>query len=94
MAKSMREIKEIQQEYNQRRFDLGVLEWELEKIPKQIEDVKRQLRTLDHEADEAQRAQVKKEQAKIQTNITKKKETSNGSDGPIKIDQGEPIGEH
>jgi hypothetical protein len=60
-----RSIQEINNAYFQKAAMLGDLEWKMSKFPAQIEALKRDLRAIDNEADEAQKAQAK-EQAKEQ----------------------------
>ncbi len=73
MAKPVRPIPEINKDYNQKVATMGHLHWQLEKIPAQIESLKLELRTLDREADESQKQQIKEEQAKISKSLNKDK---------------------
>jgi len=66
MAKQ-RTTQEIQTEFNQKVFQLGNLQYQLDRIPRQIEDLTRILKSLDSEADAAhlveQKAAANKKQA-------------------------------
>ena len=87
--KITRTVQEINREYNQQAATLGHLQWQLEKIPQQMEDVKRKLRSLDGEADAAANVEIKKEQEKTAKALAASKAKANGAGIPDKIDQGD-----
>jgi hypothetical protein len=67
MAKSLRSITDINQEYFQTAAILGDLVWKVSKFTGeslgagQIDELKRKLRVIDNEMDEVQKAQAKQE---------------------------------
>lgn len=61
-----RSINEINKEYNQKVATLGHLQWQLDKIPSQMDVLKQDLKSLDREADLAQKQQIREEQAKTE----------------------------
>jgi hypothetical protein len=80
MAK-VRKLQEIEKEYQQKLFQLGNLQWQLDKIPRQIEDLQRILKSLDSEDDEAHRVEVKAAQEKTAKTLAEQKaKDANGKD--------------
>lgn len=92
MAK-VRTVQEINRDYNQKVATLGHLQWQLEKIPQQMDDIRRQLRVLDNEADQAAKVEIKAEQEKTAKALAAQKAKANGAvkpaSTPDKIDQGD-----
>jgi len=70
MAKHIRSIQEINQDYFQTAAVLGDLVWKVSKFTGenleggQIGDLKRKLRTIDNEMDEVQKEKAKEDQKK------------------------------
>lgn len=62
MAKNERTMQEINNAYFRKTAELGDLEFRLYRIPIQIDEIKRELLTLNKEADAAQARELKKQQ--------------------------------
>lgn len=83
MAKTERTMQEINNAYFRKSAELGDLEFRLYRIPIQIDEIKRELLTLNKEADAAQAREVKKQQETAKAAADKVAKTS--------VDQGAQV---
>ena len=80
MAKpTIRTIQQINNDYFQKAAMLGDLEWKMSKLLPQIEQIKRELKEIDEEADAYQAREERERQSRIQKAGETNTATNNGA---------------